>query len=361
MFEQKRYSRQMILPGFGLAAQQKLYQAKILIVGIGALGCPALQYLVGAGVGEIGIIDGDTIQLHNLHRQTLFNTSEVGEKKVTVAAAKMQALNPETHITVYPFHINNHNALQILTGYDIVIDATDNFSAKYMLNDACALLNIPLIYGAVSVYEGQLTVFNYTKNNGRDIQYRDVFPVPPAADEIKSCEEAGVLGMLPGMIGTMQATEAVKLITGLGRLLDGRLFTYHVLNAVVYEIELLKKKALTAIDRSTFEAMDYELHCATETAIPEISIPEFKKRQKKNQFFVIDVREYHEYPTIDFADLHVPASELSAFNNELPGNKDICVICQHGIRSVYAAAQLQQHTQQKVYSLKGGLTAYFNQ
>ncbi|WP_298301223.1 ThiF family adenylyltransferase [Hydrotalea sp.] len=358
MAEQERYSRQMMLPGFGHAAQQKLEQAKVLIVGMGALGCPALQYLTGAGIGTIGIADGDVIQLHNLHRQPLFYTGEVGQNKTTIAATKMRALNSNVQITVYPFHIDQKNALKIISEYDMVIDATDNFPSKYLLNDACALMSTPLIYGAVTQYEGQVAVFNHSKN-GRNIQYRDVFPDPPNSGAILSCEEAGVLGVLPGIIGTVQAAEAMKLITGLGRLLDGILLTYQVLNAQCYEIELSKNFSVKEIDKATFENTDYQWICSPNTHIREISIDEFKQLQLSHQLFIIDVRECHEEPVVDFADVRIPLSQLSSIPIEIPDQKNICVICQHGLRSQYAAKQLQQLTHQTIFSLSGGLAAYF--
>lgn len=352
-----RYIRQLILPGFGVAAQAKLRDAKILIVGMGGLGCPALQYLVGAGIGKLGIMDADTVSISNLHRQLLFSEQEIGRKKVAVASEKMKLLDAEVTIDTYPFALTNQNALSIISGYDLVIDATDNFPAKYMINDACVILGKPFIYGAVSRYEGQLTVFNLP---GNTVNYRNLFPAPPAKAEILSCEEAGVLGVLPGIIGTMQATEAIKIITGLGEPLAGRLYNYDLLQARSYEIILLPGNSTTAIDRQTFEQMDYTFTCDEHEEIPEINVAEFNRLAQQPDVFVLDVRERHEYPKIDFSDAQIPMSELQVSMADLP-EKEICVICHQGIRSVYAAQLIKEQRNLTVYSLKGGLTAYFNQ
>ncbi len=350
----------MILPGFGIAAQQKLCEAKVLIIGVGGLGCPALQYLVGAGVGCIGIVDADNVSMSNLHRQLLFTEKEIGQKKVTAAEAKMNLLNPETKINTYPFAITNQNALAIITEYDLVIDGTDNFSTKYLINDACVILGKPFVYGAVSRYEGQVSVFNLPDASGRSLNYRDLFPVSPTAGEIQSCEEAGVLGVLPGIIGVMQAAEAIKLITGIGESLYGRLYNYDLLRANSYEIRLAQHPANILIDRDSFEGMNYGMLCGDDDDITEINIAEFKHMVKQPNVFVLDVREFHEYPKIDFSDAQIPMSELKTSMSAIP-EKEICIICHQGIRSVYAAQLIKAQRNLPVYSLKGGLTAYFNQ
>jgi len=356
----ERYIRQMILPGFGVPAQEKLRAGKLLLVGIGGLGCPALQYLVGAGVGTIGIMDPDTVSASNLHRQLLFNETEIGSKKVKVAAAKMKLLNPGLVIEEYPFALTNQNALDILPAYDLVIDGTDNFTAKYIINDACVILNKPFIYGAVSRYEGQLSVFNLESAGTRSVNYRDLFPVPPMPGEIQSCEEAGVLGVLPGIIGTMQAAEAIKLLTGLGRPLYEKLYNYDLLQARSYEITLIHHANTMIINRATFEQMNYDFTCEEHDDIPEIGVAEFNRLSKQPNVFVLDVRERHEYPQIDFSDAQIPMSELQTAMANLP-DKEICVICHQGIRSVYAAQLIKAQRRLTAYSLKGGLTAYFNQ
>ena len=350
----------MILPGFGVAAQEKLRNAKILVVGMGGLGCPVLQYLVGAGAGHIGIMDADTVSMSNLHRQLLYSESDIGRKKVSVAAEKMQLLDAEAKIDTYPFLLTKQNALGIIEGYDLVIDATDNFSAKYLINDACVILKKPFVYGAVTRYEGQLTVFNLPSEQPESIQYRDLFPVPPLPGEIQSCEEAGVLGVLPGIIGTMQAAEAIKLITGIGRSLYGRLYNYDLLQGKGYEIALIKNADTITIDRESFEQMNYDFTCDDPDDITEINVAEFNRLAGQTNVFVLDVRERHEYPSIDFSDAQIPMSELQSAIANLP-EKEICVICHQGIRSIYAAQLIKAKRNLTVYSLKGGLTAYFNQ
>lgn len=361
MFNNERYIRQMILPGFGQAAQDKLRAAKVLIIGMGGLGCPALQYLVGAGVGTIGLMDGDAVSMSNLHRQLLFNESDIGKNKASVAAEKMKALDPEIDFVVYPFQLNNRNALDHIVAYDMVIDGTDNFAAKYMINDACVLLDRPFVYGAVSRYQGQVSVFNLPVDEGRSLNYRDLFPVPPARREIQSCEEAGVIGVLPGIIGAMQASEAVKLITGLGQSLYGRLYNYDLWQARSYEIVLSLHPDVTEIDKDRFMQSDYSFECEDgEEDIPEVNVTEFNRLLQDANVFVLDVRERHEFPKIDFSDAQIPMSELQASMETLPA-KEICVICHQGIRSVYAAQLIKTRRNLPVYSLKGGLTAYFNQ
>ena len=357
MADINRYQRQMILPTFGLASQEKLLAAKVLIVGVGGLGCPVLQYLVGAGIGTIGIMDADSISLSNLHRQLLFTESEIGLLKVDQAAAKMQALNSDVLINKYPFNLERSNALSIIAAYDLVVDATDNFPAKYLINDACLVLNKPFVFGAVSRYEGQVTVFNMSVGDKERINYRDLFPEPPKQGEVPSCAEAGVLGALPGIIGAMQAAEAIKLISGIGEPLIGRLFHYDLLQARGIEIAISKNRDSITINEQMFSENNYD-DLEEELDIPEISVKEFNEMRSSPNVFVLDVRELNEYPPIDFSNAQIPMSELPSKMHEIP-EKEICIICHQGIRSVYAAQQISKKRNLKVYSLKGGLTAFF--
>ena len=359
MQHNQRYIRQLILPGFGNEAQDKLRKAKVLIVGMGGLGCPALQYLVAAGVGNIGIMDGDIISMSNLHRQLLFNVTEIGQKKVNVAAMKMNQLNETVLIEPYPFNLIKVNALELLKEFDLVIDGTDNFSAKYLINDVCVLLNKPWIYGAVSGYEGQVSIFNLTKIENPAVHYRDLFPIAPLPGEIKTCEETGVLGVLPGIIGTLQAAEAIKLITGIGKLCYRKLLNYQLLDTKFFEIALTKQLHTPPITQSFFETMNYDLtNCVVTEDIDEINVHTFNELRKDPNVFVLDVREKHEYPTINFSDAQIPMSELQESIHKLP-EKEICIICHQGIRSLYAASLIRSQRNLKVVSLRGGLTAYF--
>lgn len=356
MAETERYQRQMILPGFGFEAQEKLLAAKVLIIGMGGLGCPALQYLVGAGVGNIGILDADKISLSNLHRQLLFNESEIGLLKVSQAAAKMRLLNSDTTIETFPFCIEQSNALSIISKYDLVIDATDNFTAKYIINDACLILKKPFVFGAVSRYEGQVSVFNLDTTEN-PFHYRHLFPEAPKPGEVPSCAEAGVIGVLPGMIGTMQAAEAIKIITGIGTPLYGHIYHYNFLMGKGFEIEIAANEKKYEINEGIFLDTVYDEN-EDEIDIPEISILEFNRMKGLPDVYVLDVREKHEYPSIDFSDAQIPMSELSSRIFEIP-EKEICIICHQGIRSIYAAQQICKKRNLKVYSVKGGLTAYF--
>lgn len=232
-----RYQRQITLPEFGNQAQERLSNAKVLVIGAGGLGCPALQYLVAAGVGHIGIADFDTIQLSNLHRQILFGQNDIGKKKVIIAKERLTQLNPLVTIETYDLEWKQEQCIQFFPLYDIIIDATDNFASRYLINDACVLMAKPLVFGAVSKFEGQLAVFNSSKDA---CNYRDLFPVPPSNSEVANCATAGVIGVLPGVIGAMQATEVIKFITGIGKVLKNQLLHYNALNQSTYSIELTK-------------------------------------------------------------------------------------------------------------------------
>src|SRR6266498_4667320 len=236
----ERYQRQIILPEFGEEGQQKLLKAKVLVIGAGGLGCPILQYLAAAGIGIIGIMDDDVVALNNLHRQVLYSVNDIGSSKAYRAANILSQLNPKIKIIPYNERLTVQNALSLFNEFDIIIDGTDNFSTRYMINDACVLLNKPLVYGAISQFEGQVSVFR--NKNEENVNYRDIFPDPPREGEVLNCAEAGVLGVLPGIIGTMMANETIKLITGIGEPLIDQLFTYNALNNQVYQLNLSARK-----------------------------------------------------------------------------------------------------------------------
>lgn len=225
----ERYQRQMLIPELGFAGQQRLLDARVLVVGAGGLGCPILQYLAAAGVGTIGIIDDDVVAMSNLHRQILYTVADIGRPKALVAAERLREMNPD--ITIHPFtdRLEVENALALFPQYDWVVDGSDNFPTRYIVNDICVRVNKPLIYGAVSQFEGQVAVFNYPDAKGRSVNYRDIFPNPPAPGEVRSCAEAGVIGVLPGIIGTLQANEVIKLITGIGSPLINQVLIYSAL------------------------------------------------------------------------------------------------------------------------------------
>jgi molybdopterin/thiamine biosynthesis adenylyltransferase/rhodanese-related sulfurtransferase len=361
----ERYQRQTSLKELGERGQQKLYQARVLVIGAGGLGCPALQYLAGAGIGTIGIVDHDIVSLSNLHRQIIYSTDDAGLSKSIRAAEILSELNPEIEIIPYNQLLNSENAAGIISNFDIILDGTDNFASRYLINDACVLLDKPLIYGAISKFEGQVSVFNYSVENGkRSANYRDLFPDPPAENEIQNCEEAGVMGVLPGIIGNMMANETIKLITGLGEILLNRLLTYNSLNNQIYELEFLPRletRSLIPKNLKEFEQTDYDLACSS-SAVYELDPGIFENMINKPGITIVDVREAGEAPVIsDFEHLNIPLSilreNLSGLDNEI-----IILFCQSGKRSLSAAKIISERygDSKKVYSLKGGIVSRKN-
>ena len=260
-----RYNRQIILNEFGMEGQEKLSKAKVLIIGAGGLGCPAMIYLNAAGVGTIGIVDFDTVFISNLHRQILYGDDDIGKSKVIVAEQKLKALNPNTVINSIDLKLDNSNAISIISVYDLVLDCSDNFSTRYLVNDACVLMNKPLVYGSIFKFEGHVGVFNYEPlNNKRAVNYRDLFTVSPDQYEIPNCDEIGVIGVVPGIIGTMMANETIKVITGIGNVLANRIISFNSLNNSFLEFEIsLNENALKNAPKSFEELInyDYELLC----------------------------------------------------------------------------------------------------
>ena len=357
----ERYQRQVILKNFGEARQQKLLLAKVLIIGAGGLGCPVLQYLAAAGVGTMGIVDDDVVTLSNLHRQVLYTVKDIGLLKAARAAAVLEQMNPEIKIIVYAERLTTQNALSIMNAYDIIIDCTDNFSSRYMINDACVIVDIPLVYGAVSQYEGQVAIFNYKKNESDvAVNYRDLFPHPPGENEVLNCAEAGVLGVLPGIIGTMQANETIKLLTGIGTPLINRLLTYNALNNQMYELELSARaetRSLLPVNKAAFAEMDYERLCGSGMQEYEIEYNFFDNLLATGNINVIDVREPDEIPAIDeFVSYKIPLNQL-AENISLINADTVVTICQSGKRSLQAAKILSNVFcgSKKIFSLHGGI------
>jgi len=361
----ERYNRQLILKGFGEEAQQKLSKAKVLVIGAGGLGCPALQYLVAAGVGKIGLVDGDVVSLSNLHRQLLFTTVDIGKLKVDIAAQRLNAINPNVKLETYSQFITQENALEIFSEYDFIIDGTDNFESRYLINDGCALLKKPLIFAAVSGYEGQLAVFNIESSVGEKTNYRDLFPIQPNKGEIPNCAENGVLGVLPGIIGTMMAAEAIKLITGIGEPLINKILNYNLLNQQFYEITITSSPSGTyklPENENEFLKMNYSLE-STPNQVLEIDIKELENLQKKDSTLIIDVRETYEVPVLNPLDYkQIPMSVFQSFLNQDIEEENIVLLCQHGIRSLAAAEFLHEKYGDKknIYSLKGGVIRWKN-
>ena len=357
----ERYQRQIILKEFGEAGQQKLQQSKVLVIGAGGLGCPALQYLAAAGVGTIGIVDDDVISISNLHRQVLYSTFDIGCSKAEKAKHTLTRLNPDINIIAHNERLTTRNALAIIGAYNIVIDGTDNFASRYLINDACVLLSKPLVYGAVSQFEGQVAIFNYQNKNGEvSVNYRDLFPNPPKDGEVLNCAEAGVLGVLPGIIGTMQANETIKLITGMGEPLINSLLTYNALNNRVYEISLTARKENTSLIPKTktgFEQMNYDWLCSSNNHQFEIDAAAFDHLRDTESVDIIDVREPGELPVpAGFNYTQIPLSQFKEKTGTIK-NERVIVFCQSGKRSLQAAQWLFDTfgDSKKIFSLKGGI------
>jgi molybdopterin/thiamine biosynthesis adenylyltransferase/rhodanese-related sulfurtransferase len=353
----ERYSRQIILPGFGKEGQQKLLAAKVFVVGAGGLGCPVLQYLAATGVGSIGIADDDLVALNNLHRQILYSVKDIGLSKAERAADILRQLNAEITITPYNKKITTQNALALFEPFDIIIDGTDNFAARYLINDACVLLKKPLVYGAISQFEGQVAVFK--NENERDVSYRDLFPNPPKDGEVANCAEAGVLGVLPGIIGTMMANETIKMITGIGTSLANQLLTYNASTNEVYQFSLPGRTtdSHSPKTKAEFLTTDYEWLCSSPATDEEIDADTFRDLIEKGDVDVIDVREPHELPKAnEFSNIKIPLSQLPRNYIEIRSHS-VVTFCQTGSRSLQAVKILKGifGTEKKVYSLRGGI------
>jgi len=332
--ERKRYSRQILLPEVGLAGQEKLKAAKVLVIGAGGLGCPILLYLAAAGVGGLGIVDNDTVDITNLHRQILYSHDDVGKNKSVTAANKILALNPFVEIRSYPVRLAEENAAEIVSGYDLVIDASDNFPTRYLVNDVCVKLDKPFIFGSILRFEGQVSVFNY--HNGPT--YRCLFP---DAEEGDNCEEAGVIGILPGIIGTYMTNEAIKIICKIGDVLSGKLM---VINALTGSVQLFEfSKSATASNVRQFETKK-ETGKKFDSEISELTYEEFESLQNEDpeRVHLVDVREYNEFEADNFGGVNIPLSDIPENISTFPNDKTIVFYCQSGKRSSQAARLLSQ-------------------
>jgi sulfur-carrier protein adenylyltransferase/sulfurtransferase len=356
--ELARYARHFALPDFGVKGQIKLKNSRVLVVGAGGLGCPVLLYLAAAGVGHIGIIDGDVVDDSNLQRQVLYTVADVGKPKAAAAKARLLAMNPHIDIDVYYEHLTAQNALQIISKYDVVADGTDNFPTRYLVNDACVLAGKVNVYASIFRFEGQISVFNLRQNDGeRGVNYRDIFPTPPPAGLIPDCAEGGVLGVLPGIIGSMQASEVIKVLTNIGEPLAGRLFLFDAQTFMAKSLKIKKNPHYQPIEK----LIDYELFCGVKTAttIPEISVADFKQMQAQNiDFQLIDVREPYEYAVSNIGAILYPLSILPEKTAFLSRKTPIIVHCQSGARSAKAVAELQKLGFDNAVSLTGGIKAY---
>ncbi|HLJ14215.1 MAG TPA: molybdopterin-synthase adenylyltransferase MoeB [Bryobacteraceae bacterium] len=362
-----RYSRHLIMPEVGMEGQLKLKNGKVLMVGAGGLGAPLGLYLAAAGVGRIGIVDFDVVDTTNLQRQVIHGTHDVGRKKLDSAADRMLEINPNVRIDRFEVALSSENAFDVLRDYDIVVDGTDNFPTRYLVNDACVLLHKPNVYGSIFRFEGQATVFAYEGGPC----YRCLYPEPPPPGLVPSCAEGGVLGILPGLIGLVQATETVKLILGKGEPLSGRLLLYDALAMRFRELKLKRNPECPVCgDRPTItKLIDYQQFCGVAHTPPppppglnegEIDPVEVKaKIDRHDPFLLIDVREPHEYQicNIPTAKL-IPLGELPKHINELDSATDIVVHCKSGMRSAKACDFLRKAGFRKVKNMKGGILAW---
>ncbi len=361
-----RFSRHLILPEVGMPGQTKLKNAKVAMIGAGGLGAPLGLYLAAAGVGRIGLVDFDVVDVSNLQRQVIHGTSDIGRKKLDSAADRMKEINPNIRIDKFDTGLSSENAFEILRDYDIVVDGTDNFPTRYLVNDACVLLKKPNVYGSIFRFEGQATVFAYEDGPC----YRCLYPEPPPPGLVPSCAEGGVLGILPGIIGVIQATEAVKLILGIGDTLKGRLLLYDALGMKFRELKLRRDKNCPVCgDHPTVtKLIDYQQFCGitpmsnqpapTDSAV--IDALELKQKiDRGDKFVLLDVREPHEYQIARIpGSILIPLGDLPKRLNELDKSADIVAQCKSGGRSQKAMDLLKQNGFQHVRNMTGGITAW---
>ncbi len=358
-----RYSRHLILPEINIEGQKKLKNSKVLVVGAGGLGAPLLLYLTAAGVGKIGVVDFDVVDESNLQRQVLFATSEVSKKKVDIAQNKLNDLNPHVQIKTYPTQLTSENALEVIRDYDVVADGSDNFPTRYLVNDACVMLGKTNVYASIFRFEGQVSVFNYLDENGLyGPNYRDLFPTPPPPGMVPSCSEGGVLGVLPGIIGCMQANEVIKVITKIGNPLSGRVFLFDALNFESRTLIVRKDKNTPLIDK----LIDYEAFCgqANEHAdIQEMDVFELKKMiDNKVDFQLIDVREPYEYDVVNINGKLIPKDELEHNIDAIQKEVPVVLHCKSGKRSADSIRLLnKKYGFTNLFNLKGGILNWIDQ
>jgi sulfur-carrier protein adenylyltransferase/sulfurtransferase len=368
--ELSRYSRHLILPEVGEEGQRKFKAARVLCVGTGGLGSPLALYLAAAGVGTLGLVDFDVVDASNLQRQIIHSTADIGRKKLDSAAEKLKALNPELNVVKHDTMLSSANALDILKDYDVIADGTDNFPTRYLVNDACVLLGKPNAYGSIFRFEGQASVFA-TKDGPC---YRCLYPEPPPPGLVPSCAEGGVLGILPGLVGVIQATETIKLILGIGSPLIGRLLLVDSLNMRFRELKLRKNPECPVCGEhpTLTKLIDYQQFCglapeakeenAAKNGIPQITVTELKQRIDAGEApFILDVREPFEYRIANIGGKLIPQGEVPKRLSEIDRDREIIVQCKSGGRSQRIAEFLKQAGYPKVVNLAGGILAWSNE
>ena len=362
-----RYSRHLILPEVGMDGQRRLKAARVLCVGTGGLGSPLALYLAAAGIGTLGLVDFDVVDASNLQRQIIHSTKDIGRKKLDSAEEKLVALNPALNVVKHDTMLSSANALDIIKDYDIVADGTDNFPTRYLVNDACVLLGKPNVYGSIFRFEGQASVFATEKGPC----YRCLYPEPPPPGLVPSCAEGGVLGILPGLVGVIQATEAIKLILGKGESLIGRLLLVDALNMRFRELKLRKNPecSVCGANPTVTKLIDYQQFCgimpeskqekALKNGIPQISVKDLKSRIDAGEdVFILDVREPYEYQIANIGGKLIPQNEVPQRLAEIDRDREIVVQCRSGQRSQRIAEFLQQSGYRKVTNLAGGILAW---
>ena len=359
-----RYSRHLIMPEVGMDGQLKLKAARVLCIGAGGLGSPLALYLGAAGVGTLGIVDFDVVDYTNLQRQIIHTTADVGRKKLDSAADKLKAINPLINLRTFDTRLSSDNALELFRDFDIIADGTDNFPTRYLVNDACVLTGKPNVYGSIFRFEGQASVFATEEGPC----YRCLYPEPPPPGLVPSCAEGGVLGILPGLVGVIQATEVIKLILGKGEPLIGRLLLVDALAMKFRELKLRKNPdcPVCGTHPTITKLIDYNEFCGirgeeapVETGVPEIQVEELKRRLDAGEdVFVLDVREPHEYQICNIGGYLIPLGDLPKRVNELDSSREIVAHCRSGARSAKAVNFLRQAGFRKVHNLAGGILAW---
>jgi adenylyltransferase/sulfurtransferase len=360
-----RYSRHLIMPEVGMEGQQKLKAARVLCIGAGGLGSPLALYLTAAGVGTLGIVDFDVVDYTNLQRQIIHTTSDVGRPKLDSAAEKLKSINPFINLKTFETKLTSANALEIFREFDIVADGTDNFPTRYLVNDACVLTGKPNVYGSIFRFEGQASVFA-TKQGPC---YRCLYPEPPPPGLVPSCAEGGVLGILPGLVGVIQATETIKMILGQGDPLIGRLLLVDALGMKFRELKLRRNPECPACGKNptVTKLIDYNEFCgirgeeapAPTTEVPAVTVEELKRKlEAKEDIFVLDVREPHEYQICNINGYLIPVGDLPKRVHELDSSREIVAHCRSGVRSAKAVNFLRSAGFKKVYNLTGGILAW---
>ncbi len=369
--ELERYSRHIIIPEFNIEGQRKLKKARVLVVGTGGLGAPLLLYLTAAGVGTIGIVDFDIVEKSNLQRQVLFTTSDVGRPKVEAAKDRLCALNPFVNFELFNTRLDSTNALEIISSFDIVADGTDNFPTRYLVNDACVFAGKVNVFASIYRFEGQASVFNYLHPDGsRGPNYRDLFPSPPPAGLVPSCAEGGVLGVLPGILGSLQANEVIKVISGIGTPLAGRLFQFDAaeFQSKIYKISKDPENPISGLNPTQTELIDYEMFCGINQHVVtdasekthEISVDQLNEWIKSGKDFqLIDVREPYEYDIANLGGTLIPKGEILSHLDQFEKEKPVVIYCRSGKRSQDVISLLEEKAGfRHLLNLKGGILAW---